>query len=72
MFTAVENMDISGLNPITYAGEGLFGPDHRLLTITLKRHYLVTPNLVTLGFYLLGTFWLKIDLPRGLLQLFLK
>ena len=58
-------------------GEGrpLFGPDIRLLTITLKRFYLAPPNLVTFSFYLLDRNWKnlsKIDSPGGLLQLFLE
>ena len=47
----------------------------RLSTTTLKRFYLAPPNLVTFCFYLLDTFWQnfsKINLPGGLLQLFLK
>ena len=64
------------LNPITYGGGGGFlARTIRLSTTTLKRLYLAPPNLVTFCFYLLDTLWQnfsKIDLPGGLLQLFLK
>ena len=62
------------LNPITYGG-GFLARTIRLSTTTLKRLYLAPPNLVTFCFYLLDTLWQnfsKIDLPGGLLQLFLK
>ena len=63
-------------NPITYGGGGAFlARTIRLSTTTLKRLYLAPPNLVTFCFYLLDTLWQnfsKIDLPGGLLQLFLK
>ena len=63
------------LNPITYGGGGFLARTIRLSTTTLKRLYLAPPNLVTFCFYLLDTLWQnfsKIDLPGGLLQLFLK
>ena len=67
---------IPELNPITYGGGGGFlARTIRLSTTTLKRLYLAPPNLVTFCFYLLDTLWQnfsKIDLPGGLLQLFLK
>ena len=64
-------------NPITYGGGGggFLARTIRLSTTTLKRLYLAPPNLVTFCFYLLDTLWQnfsKIDLPGGLLQLFLK
>ena len=63
-------------NPITYGGGGGFlARTIRLSATTLKRLYLAPPNLVTFCFYLLDTLWQnfsKIDLPGGLLQLFLK
>ena len=63
------------INPITYGGGGFLARTIRLSTTTLKRLYLAPPNLVTFCFYLLDTLWQnfsKIDLPGGLLQLFLK
>ena len=45
------------INPITYEGEGGFlAKTIRLLTITLKRHYLSPPNFMTFSFHLLDTF----------------
>ena len=64
------------LNPITCVGGGGFlAQTIRLLTVIIKRLILAYPDLVTVSFYLLGTFWQnskKIHSPRGLLQLFLK
>ena len=72
------NLNVMGfLNPITYGGGGggFLARTIRLSTTTLKRLYLAPPNVVTFCFYLLDTLWQnfsKIDLPGGLLQLFLK
>ena len=64
------------VNPITYGGGGGgFLAQTIKLTKTLKWLYLAPPDLGPFCFYLLGTFWQnfsKIDLPGGLLQLFLK
>ena len=78
-FNSKSKHEIVRFNPITYGwgvgGGGLLARTIRLLTITLKQLNLAPPNLVTFTFYLLVTFWQnfnKINLPGGLLGLFLK
>ena len=66
--TKLTLFSVRQLNPITWGGGGLFGPDHQIIDHNLKRLNLAPPDLVTFSSYLLVTFWQnfnKINSPGG-------